>query len=247
MAPMRPHTAGRKFLCMLGTLVLGVVDASSAPESLRIAVAANFRPAAEAFASQFIRDTGLQVVISSASTGVLATQLRNGAPFDVLLAADESRPRALVEEGLSLDGAHCYARGSLVLLGTDDMTTALGSTEMSIAIANPRSAPYGAAALAVLHREGVAGPQTRRVVMGSNVQQAYQFWSSGATDLALVARSLSPGRGLAVPGDWHAPIDQYAIVSAKSRQPARAQQFLTALVNPGSRKLLTDFGYEVCE
>lgn len=235
------------FFCA-GTLagLVGAVEPARADDPLRLAVAANFRPAAEALAVRFTERHGTDIVISSAATGVLAAQWRSGAPFDLLLAADRERPAALAAEGLTQGPSHCYAVGSLVLLGAAALEPALADAALSIAIANPRSAPYGAAAIAVLKRPGFVGPGARRVVMGSNVQQAYQFFASGATDLALVARSLSPGEGLPVPTAWHAPIEQHAIINASSPRGDAARALLALLRAPAGLRILAQFGYQSC-
>jgi molybdate transport system substrate-binding protein len=220
--------------------------ADPAREPLRLAVAANFRSTAEALAEQFSAFHDIDIVISSAATGVLAAQWRRGAPFDLLLAADRARPAALANAGLSQGDSSCYAIGSLVLLGAGNLQGALADTSLSVAIANPRSAPYGEAAIAVLERAGFAGPDARRVVMGSNVQQAYQFYASGAADLALVARSLSPGKGLPVPTDWHPAIEQHAIVNAAGTRGEEARALLAFMRTPTGVQILEQFGYQPC-
>ncbi|EED32236.1 molybdate ABC transporter, periplasmic molybdate-binding protein [gamma proteobacterium NOR5-3] len=213
---------------------------------LKVAVAANFRAAAQEIGNRFSQKTGVAVQISSASTGVLAAQMRRGAPFDVLLAADRARPQALVDDGSSTGPARCYALGSLVLLGADSLDTALSDPNKSLAIANPRSAPYGAAAMAVLAREDFAAASNRRVVRGSNVQQALQFYTSGGADLALVARSLSPDSGVPVPSEWHSRIEQYAVLNARSHNADDARAFLDYLTGPSAAPVLASFGYQPC-
>lgn len=216
---------------------------------LRIAVAANFRAPAEQLAREFQQQSGVSSRIITASTGILATQLRRGAPFDLLLAADQQRPQALASDGFSLGEARCYARGSLVLLGADTLNGLHLKKQQRIAIANPRSAPYGQAAQQVLLRlipEKQQANMDRQIVSGNNVQQAYQFYSSGAASLALVARSLSDGQGVPIPQDWHSPIRQFAIVSASSQQVAVAEQFLKFLLSPQATTTLQRFGYQPC-
>jgi molybdate transport system substrate-binding protein len=235
------------FLTVALGCALVVKPQAGAHEPLRVAVAANFRVAAEQLGERFEADTGVSVVVSSASTGVLAAQLRHGAPLDLLLAADQARPQALVDDAIALGPTQCYALGSLVLLGSDSINAALADVNKSIAIANPRSAPYGAAALAVLNRDGFAGPDDRRVVMGSNVQQAFQFYDSGAADLALVARSLSPQSGLPTPRDWHPRIEQHAIINAATDQLETAQRFMAFILSSSARPILQSFGYESCQ
>ena len=227
-------------------LVMPTIAAAAGAEPLRVAVAANFRNTAEAL-RELYRDEGYgELTISSASTGVLAAQLRSGAPFDVLLAADRERPQALFREGFALDSPSCYAQGSLVLLGTENIDSALADSQQSIAIANPLSAPYGAAAVEVLGRPGFAGVDKRRVLRGGNVLQAYQYFESGAADLALVARSLSPEQGLPIPSQWHAPIEQFALISRRSQQPELARTFLRILGSAEAAPILTANGYAPC-
>ncbi|WP_008293146.1 molybdate ABC transporter substrate-binding protein [Congregibacter litoralis] len=247
---LRP-SGGNKKLCMpvllAALLFLGSMQSRSDDSpSLTIAVAANFRPAAEQLANKFTHETGIPVQISSASTGVLAAQMRRGAPFDILLAADRARPQSLVDDVSSPGPAECYALGSLVLLGAKDLESALSDQSKSVAIANPRSAPYGIAAEAVLARYQPANAAKRRIVRGGNVQQALQFYSSGGADLALVARSLSPTAGIAVPNAWHPPIEQYAVLNGRSENPATARRFLEYLLGPDSEPVLAAFGYQQC-
>ncbi|WOJ92653.1 molybdate ABC transporter substrate-binding protein [Congregibacter variabilis] len=214
--------------------------------ALKIAVAANFRVVAEQIGDRFADSTGVPVIISSASTGVLAAQMRRGAPFDLLLAADRARPQALIDDESSPGPAQCYAVGSLVLLGASSLHEALSDPSKSIAVANPRSAPYGAAAMAVLAREEFAAASERRVVRGSNVQQAMQFYTSGGVDLALVARSLSPNSGITVPPEWHPRIEQYAVLNARSNNAQSAQAFLDYLTGLNAVPVLASFGYRPC-
>ncbi|WOJ97243.1 molybdate ABC transporter substrate-binding protein [Congregibacter brevis] len=234
----------------LSVLLIAMLVASKALTAdtgfLNIAVASNFRATAEEISKDFSAKTGVKVRVSSASTGVLAAQIRRGAPYDVLLAADHARPQALVDDGTSSGPASCYAQGSLVLLGADSIEDSLSDAAQSIAIANPRSAPYGAAALTVLARDGFTSAEDRRTVRGSNVLQALQFYASGGADLALVARSLSPMEGLPIPISWHAPIEQYAVINARSQNLRAAQEFLEYLSEPAVESVLTSFGYSSC-
>jgi molybdate transport system substrate-binding protein len=233
-------------LFSLMTPLTSLAENTSPTPVLRVAVASNFRPAASELARLYENHSGAEITISSASSGMLAAQILEGAPFDLFLSADEARARAVIGTGEGRDAPVCYARGSLVLLGSDDLDTALSNPDLSIAIANPRNAPYGAAALAVLEREGFAGPEKRRVVQGTNVQQALQFFERGATDLALVARALSPDSGAAIPMHWHSPIDQYAVVVARDGRQEAARAFLSFLSSEVARALLSDLGYESC-
>jgi len=213
---------------------------------LRVAVAANFRGAALALASRFTQETGIEVTFSSGASGLLAAQILEGAPFDLFLSADEAKAAAVLGRGQERSPPVCYAQGSLALLGAKNLEDALADPDLSIAIANPRSAPYGAAALTVLQRPGFAGPDQRRVVQGANVQQALQFFERGATRLALVARAIAPQGGLPVPQDWHPPIEQFAAVVARGERAGAASAFLTFLTSKASRRFLGERGYGPC-
>lgn len=241
----------------LGSLLLGLsfcLMASLTPSTgaaerdrpLHIAVASNFRAAAIEVGQLFEAQSGTPVTLSSAASGMLAAQILEGAPFDLFLSADEVRARAVIGTGEGRDEPICYARGSLVLLGADDLNAALTDASLSVAIGNPRSAPYGVAADAVLRREGFAGPEQRRIVQGANVQQALQFFERGATDLALVAKALSSDQGIDIPAAWHPPIDQFAVVIARDGRAARAREFLTFLRSESVQSLLGDLGYQRC-
>jgi molybdate transport system substrate-binding protein len=226
-------------------LTLPSTDATAAEPPLRVAVAANFRATAEALSELHQRAGAGEITLSSASTGVLAAQLRSGAPFDLLLAADAQRPAALHREGFGAGEPLCYAVGQLVLLGADDIERALAMPGQRIAIANPATAPYGAAAESVLARPDFAAAG-HRLLRGANVLQAYQYHVSGAAQLALVARSLSPDSGLLIPAHWHPPIAQHALVSARGRQPERARAFLDFIRSDAARPLLAERGYLPC-
>jgi len=189
--------------------------------------------------------SGTEVVLSSAATGMLYNQLRHGAPFDLFLAADAERPRRLAEAGVGVAASRrCYARGRLVLLGGP--LTALATPGQRVAIANPAVAPYGVAAEAVLARATFAGVE-RQLLRGASVQQAWQFYATGAANLALVARSLggSAHRFKPIPADWHAPIEQQGIVIAGGREAA-ASAFFAWLTGPSARPILERDGYDPC-
>ena len=211
-----------------------------AGEPLRIAVAASFRPVLEQVNAGFREETGREVVLSSASTGVLFSQIAHGAPFDIFFAADEESPARLFAAGRGAQ-PFCYAVGRLVLAGGE--LARLQDPQQSLAIANPATAPYGRAALEVLAREAFSSGGDRRLVRGSNVAQAYQFWHSGAVDLALVAAALAPPGATPVPAQWHRPLVQHAIVLEAG---AAVDAYLKWLGSDRVRALITDAGYRPC-
>ena len=189
-------------------LMLILAAPVNAGEPLRVAVAANFRNTLQQISELFEQHSGHRVVLSSGSTGVLYNQILHGAPFDLFFAADATSTRKLASADTG--EPFCYARGTLVLAGGNGNLAQLANPDFSLAIANPVTAPYGVAAMAVLARPEFAAGQGRKLLRGSNVVQAYQFWHSGGADLALVPKALAP-TATAVPSAWHAPVDQFAI------------------------------------
>jgi len=256
-----------KLLTLAAALLLAATPAlaataparpKTAPVTARIAVAANFADVARQLASEYGRQSGHRITISSASTGKLYAQIHNGAPFDALLSADASTPRLLVNEGLA-DGSTVqdYATGRLVLWSRDPNLVRNGEALLrqgnigKLAIANPELAPYGAAAretLQYLRRWTELQP---RLVIGENVGQAAQFVASGAAPLGLLPASLvRPARGRPtgsaweVPAAWHAPIVQSAVLLRHGRSNAAARGFLRYLQSPAVRARIRSLGYD---
>ncbi len=217
---------------------------AGAAEPLRVAVAANFRPTLERLSEGFTRRTGQPVAITAASTGVLYTQILKGAPFDLFLAADRASALRLHEQGRALE-PFCYARGSLVLAGGDGRLGQLADPARSLAIANPATAPYGVAAMEVLARPAFTAGAGRRLVQGANVMQAFQFWHSGAADLALLPRALAPD-ATPVPPEWYQPIEQWGAALATPAERPGLAAYLDWLGSDTVRSLITDAGYAPC-
>lgn len=224
----------------------------------RLAVAANFAEPARQLAADYDRQSGHRIEVSAASTGKLYAQIRNGAPFDALLAADAATPRKLVAEGLA-DGATLqdYAIGRLVLWSRDPAAVKDGEALLRrgridrLAIANPELAPYGAAARETLRHVGRWEALQPRVVMGENMGQATQFVVSGAAPLGLLPRSLvlearriAPGSGWDVPASWHAPIVQSAVLLKHGKDNAAARGFLQYLRSAPVRARIRNMGYD---
>jgi molybdate transport system substrate-binding protein len=228
----------------MALLLMLLATSLRAGEPVRIAVAANFKPTLESISRRFQDRTGIRVTLSSASTGVLATQIEHGAPFDLFFAADRETPgriRALLTDESS--DPFCYARGSLVLGGSAGTLSALAQPELSLAIANPATAPYGRAAMEVLARPEFQAGAERKLVRGNNVAQAYQFWDIGAVDLALLPRSLAPVNATPIPQAWHAPLDHYAVVL---RHSTAVDAYLKWVRSDTVRDLITQAGYQPC-
>ena len=231
-------------------------------EVLTIAVASNFRVPAEQIAASFEQQTGHQVRISSASTGKLYAQINSGAPFDVLLAADSKRPRLLEEAGVGIRGTRqTYAIGGLVLWSRDPANAGadcrkslreLGTRRL--AIANPKTAPYGIAAREYLTNAGLWTSVSPRLVYGENIAQALHFVATGNASLGLIAASQLRDSRLPeatctwrVPAELHAPIEQQAIQVDRPVSQQAAAAFLDFLQGVAAREIVTRYGYGVSE
>lgn len=242
----------RSVLCGTLGLALGA-PATAFSATTRIAVAANFAPAADQLVQQFAARTGHRVVLSYGATGQLFAQISQGAPFSAFLAADDERPKLLEKQGKAVRGScFTYATGRLVLWSrtpglVDNQATVLRQGRFrKLAIAEPAAAPYGVAAMEVLRKlklEAAVGP---KIVKGASVAQAYQFAATGAADLAFVSLaqvigSVKGSRWL-VPQNLHSPIRQQAALL--KRDPV-AKAFLDYLRTKDARRIIRRFGYIV--
>lgn len=234
----------------------GVMHAHA--DTATVAVASSFAPTFQQLASVFEADTGHALKVSSGSTGKFYAQIRAGAPFDVLLAADDETPRKLEAEGLSVKGQRfTYARGKLVLWSprpdlVDDQGQVLNKGGFArLAMANPKVAPYGAAALEVLTRLGVLGPLSGRIVQGESVAQAFQFVASGNADLGFVALSQLKGADRALLGSWwvvppdlYTPLVQDAVLLKQGQANVAARALMGFLKGDKARALMRAHGHE---
>jgi molybdate transport system substrate-binding protein len=244
----------RRLLFALLALAATAVHAGE----VSVAVAANLAPAMQDIAAAFARDTGNKAVLSFGSTGRFYAQVNSGAPFQVLLAADEATPAKLEREGAAVSGTRfTYATGRLVLWSAtpgvvDDRGAVLRAPGTGrIAIADPRLAPYGAAAMQAMRKLGVADSLAPRLVMGDSVGQAYQFASTGNAQLGFVALSqvmaggrIARGSAWIVPADLHDPIRQDAVLLARGKGNAAAIALLDYLRSDAARAILRSHGYE---
>jgi len=225
---------------------------------VRVAVAANMAVPLQKIAADFERATGHEVVPALGSTGRFYSQLRGGAPFEVLLAADGEIPERLEREGLAVPGSRfTYAVGRLVLWsldahGVDPHGNVLKQLPRGkLAIADPRVAPYGVAAIQTLTRLGVLSAWQPALVQGESVGQAFQFVASGNAVFGFVALSqvMSDGRivkgsGWIVPAQFHAPLTQDVVLLNGGRTSAAALAFLGYLKSEAARATLRSFGYD---
>lgn len=222
-------------------------------EPVRVAVAANFADAQEEIARAFTASTGQRVETSLGSTGQLYAEIRNGAPFDVLLAADTLRPRLLEDEGLARAGTRfTYAEGRLVLYGpgrevAEARVAVLRGSFQHLAIADSAVAPYGVAAMVALRRLGVSSTVSPRLVRGQSVGQAFQFVESGAAELGLVAlsqvRRVPRGQYWVLPTDLYPPIRQDAVLLKPGAERAGARAYLRFLQGGQALDIMSSYGY----
>jgi molybdate transport system substrate-binding protein len=221
---------------------------------VRIAAASNFAAAAAELERAFEAESGHDVQMSFGSTGKLAAQIERGAPYHVFLAADAERPTRLEQLGLAKRGSRfTYAVGRLALYGPllehpEDGRLDLRRAAFSrLAIANPRSAPYGRAALQVLDRLGVRQALNARIVEGQDVAQALHFIESGAAELGFVAMSslvtLPQSRYWLVPDRYHDPIRQDAVLLLGGVSVPAAHAFVEFLRGDRAKQVITRAGY----
>jgi molybdate transport system substrate-binding protein len=236
----------------IGALALGTALPAKAGQT-NVAVAANFTEAAKEIAQAFKAKTGNEAILSFGSTGQLYTQISQGAPFEVFLAADDARPKKVVDEGLAVKGSQfTYAIGKLVLWSHDPKFVQGAETLKSgkfekIAIANPTAAPYGAAAVQAMKAEGVYDKLQPKIVQGSNISQTYQFVETGNAELGFVALSQvansQEGSRWVVPAELYDPIRQDAVLLTKGANSEAATGFVEFLKGPEAAKIMESYGY----
>lgn len=249
-----PRFGLRAWIAAMATALAVILPATNGHAgSVRVAVAANFTDAAREIGARFEAAAGHQVVFSFGATGQLYTQIVQGAPFEVFLAADQARPAKAVKKGIAVPGSRfTYATGSIVLFSKDRNFVAGADTLRSgkftrIAIANPVTAPYGAAAVQAMRALGVYDALVSRIVQGNNIAQAYQFVETGNAELGFVALSQvvrhNEGSRWIVPADLHAPIAQDAVLLMRGVDRDAAQAFVAFLKGPQARAVKEKYGY----
>lgn len=225
---------------------------------VQVALASNFAAPMEKIAAAFEKDTGHQAVLVLGSTGKLATQVRHGAPFDVLLAADDKTPAKLVDEGLAVAASRfTYAVGQLVLWsaqpGVVDAQSAVlsGLPAGKLAVADARLAPYGAAALQVMTKLGRVDALRPHFVTGENIGQTFQFVKTGNAVLGFVALSqvmvdgkISSGSAWVIPPKLYDPIRQDAVLLKTGENNPAAAALLQYLSSDSARQVIRAYGYQ---
>jgi len=246
---------GSRSFFWLAFLGLSVAHA----ETVQVAVAANFAAPLKALARDFEIESGHKLLMSAGATGKLFAQIKSGAPFDVLLAADSASPARLIQDGQAVASSRfTYATGRLVLWsadaqGVDAQGEVLKTGHFKhLAIAAPKLAPYGAAAVQTLTALGLRGALTQRLVQGESIGQTYSFVATGNAELGFVALSqvvengkLRQGSGWIVPTQLHAPLHQDAVLLNKGKDNLAATALLAFLKTEKSKSVIRSFGYEV--
>ena len=245
----------RFLLMLLSGLAVGAVQA----DEVNVAVAANFTAPMNVIAAEFAKDTGHQAKPAFGSTGKFYAQIKNGAPFQVLLSADDETPAKLEKEGLTVAGSRfTYAVGTLVLWSAkpgvvDDKGEVLRKGGFNkLALANPKLAPYGKAAVEVLTGMGLLESLTPKFVQGENIAQTYQFAMTGNAELGFVALSqvmkdgkITSGSAWIVPGKLHTPIRQDAVILASGKGNAAADAMVKYLRTDKAKAIIRSYGYEI--
>jgi molybdate transport system substrate-binding protein len=240
------------------TIALGLASGAQAAE-VSVAVAANFTAPIQKIAAQFAKDTGHQAILSYGSTGKFYSQIKNGAPFQVLLSADVATPVKLEQEGLGIKGTRfTYAIGKLVLWSkradlVDDKGLVLKTGQFDrIALADPRLAPYGLAAIETLTQLGLVAQLKPKFVQGENISQTYQFVATENAALGFVALSqvfadgkITQGSAWIIPSDMHAPIRQDAILLTAGKDNVAATALVEYLRGDKARGIIRSFGYDL--
>lgn len=230
-------------------------------ETANIAVAANFTKTIEAVGQAFEKETGHQVKFSFGPTGKLYAQIKNGAPFDAFFGADERRPKKTIEDGIGVaDSYFVYAQGQIVLYSAnlpvaEQPIEVLKAAQFNhLAVANPKTAPYGERAVAYLKSKGLYDGLKSKLVNGESIAHAFQYVATKNAEIGFVAMSQvvdpqSPvyqkGQYWVVPQADYQPINQGAIVTRRGEQNEAVKAFMKFIKSPQAIKIIKQFGYNV--
>jgi molybdate transport system substrate-binding protein len=243
----------RLFLALVSAMCCLTTQAGE----VAVAVAANFSAPMQKIAKAFEQDTGHKAQLAFGATGKFYAQIKNGAPFVVLLAADDETPVRLEKEGLAMAGTRfTYAVGRLALWSkqpnfVDDKGEILRSNRFEkLAIADPKLAPYGAAAMEVIQRMGMQSNVTPKIVQGDSIGQTYQFVSTENAQLGFVALSqisidgrITQGSAWVVPQSLHTPLKQDAVLLKAGKDNAAALALLKYLQSDAAKTIIRGYGY----
>ena len=247
------------FLRASALLLIATAVANVHAAEAQIAVAANFAEPIKAIGAVLQKTTGHTLKVTLGATGNLYAQIKNGAPFDVLLAADTNTPEKLEKEGMTQPGSRfTYATGKLVLWSVNAATVdakgqVLKKTDLGkVSYANPKTAPYGAATLKALDSLGLTAAITPKLVQGESIGQAFAFAATGNADVGFVAMSqvleggkLKGGSMWVIPQTLYDPIRQDAVVLQHGADNQAAKALMQLLKSPNIKDLIRSYGYEL--
>lgn len=247
----------RHLRLFLSTAALLLASWSAQAAQATVAVAANFAEPLRALAAVLEKTTGHRLEIVVGATGRLYAQIANGAPFDLFLAANQATVAKAESEGLTAPGSRfLYATGQLVLWSArPDLVDKQGQVLRQdgwrrLAVANPRTAPYGAAAMQTLAQLGLTQALAPRLVQGESIAQTYNFAHTGNAELAFVALSqvlesgrLRGGSMWVVPAKYHEPIRQDAVLLKRGAGNEAARALMALMQSPAGKDLIRSFGY----
>ena len=244
----------------LGLFIMTGVSLAVA-EEVRIAAASDLNFAFKEIVTEYEKTTGNHVKLTLGSSGNFFAQIQNGAPFDLYFSADIAYPRKLEEAGLTVSGSlYQYAVGRIVLWAglesridvTQGFEALREPTVKKIAIANPKHAPYGRAAVAAMEYFKVYDQVKDKLVLGENISQAAQFIESGACDIGIIAFSLavapamkSKGTYWEVPAEAYPALEQAAVILKSSKQQESAKSFLAFLKDAQGQAIMTRYGFVI--
>ena len=250
----------RNFIKQVAALVFGAIlmQSSGHAEEIKAAVAANFAAAIKQLTPLYEAKTGNKLLVSYGATGQLYAQITSGAPFDLFFSADDQTPLRLIKEGLAIEPSHfVYAAGKLALWSAapryidDEGTILKKGTFEKIAVANPKTAPYGKAAIETLTSLGLLAALQPKFIVGENIAQTQQFVITGAVPLGFIALAQvlalpesERGSYWLVPAHYHRPILQGAVLLSASGHKAAAESFLAFVKSPEATAIIHSLGYD---
>lgn len=245
----------RHISLLLGLGLAALVSVPALAAEVSAAVAANFAKPAEELGKAFTAKTGDTVTFSFGASGQLYTQISQAAPFEVFLSADNKRPAQAVKEGFAVDGTvFTYAVGKVVLYSpsidvTDGEAVLKANAFQHLSVADPKTAPYGAAGVEAIEKLGLTEAVASKIVTGENISQALQFIDSGNAELGFVALSQVIDKPATqvwrVPVELYAPILQDAVLTKAGEANPAAKAFLEFLQSEEGKAIIEKYGYEV--
>ena len=249
----------KKSLTAVAAAVIACCAFTAGAEEIKVAVAANFTAPAKDLAPIYEKATGDKVILSFGATGAFYAQIKNGAPFDILLAADAKTPAKAIKEGYGVEGtSFTYAIGKLVLWSTDanlvknDVAAVINNPAVKhVAIADPKLAPYGEAAYQALESLGLKDAVAPKTVIGGNIGKTLQFVKSDNAEAGFIALSqcfkdgkFTSGSGYVIPQELYGVIKQDAVLLKAGEKNAGAKRFLEFLKNSKEATAVRDaYGY----